>query len=390
MDWVLLVLVIFVTVPLVVLASELFLSLIAKNRPSARLVAHRTSCAILVPAHNEEAGITKTIKSIQDQMRPGDRLVIVADNCADRTAEKARTTGCEVLERFDDINRGKGFALDFGMKHLLTAPPEIVVVIDADCGLHPGSLDVIVYQAERTNRPVQAVYLLNARPNASAKEQISNFAMLVKNRVRPYGLHQIGVPCLLTGTGMAFPWPMFRDAEHGTGNIVEDMKLGVDLALVGTPPLFEPDALVTSDPAPTSLATIKQRTRWEHGHVKTLTTQAPRLLLTGLKKFRASLVLLALDLAVPPVSLLLTTWAFMLVVCAAWWQLEGGWRILPIILTSAFGLNLVALAMVWLKFGRNTVKLITLAKIPWYIVSKIPIYLKLVVSPQKKWVRTDR
>ena len=47
---------------------------------------------------------------------------------------------------------------------------------------------------------------------------ISALAILVKNRVRPLGLHALGLPCLLTGTGMAFPWQVIRKAPatHST------------------------------------------------------------------------------------------------------------------------------------------------------------------------------
>ena len=41
---------------------------------------------------------------------------------------------------------------------------------------------------------------------------ISALAFLVKNQVRPRGLARLGLPCLLTGTGMAFPWAVIRGA----------------------------------------------------------------------------------------------------------------------------------------------------------------------------------
>src|SRR5271170_673250 len=57
---------------------------VAPNQPVRPVVA------VLVPAHNEALGIRGTIESIAAQMAPGDRLVVVADNCTDATAEIAR------------------------------------------------------------------------------------------------------------------------------------------------------------------------------------------------------------------------------------------------------------------------------------------------------------
>jgi cellulose synthase/poly-beta-1,6-N-acetylglucosamine synthase-like glycosyltransferase len=77
----------------------------APRRPGADV-------AVLIPAHNESAGIEATLRCLQAQLRAGDRVLVVADNCDDDTAAVARDAGAEVIERIDAIHRGKGFALD--------------------------------------------------------------------------------------------------------------------------------------------------------------------------------------------------------------------------------------------------------------------------------------
>ena len=56
----------------------------------------RSRLAVLVPAHDEGAVLLQTISDIQMQLRPGDRLLVVADNCTDDTAESrcGRCRGC--------------------------------------------------------------------------------------------------------------------------------------------------------------------------------------------------------------------------------------------------------------------------------------------------------
>ncbi len=71
--------------------------------------------AILISARNEEAVIGTLIDSIAAQDYPAELIttVVVADNCTDKTAEVARLRGAVVYERFNDVEKGKGYALNF-------------------------------------------------------------------------------------------------------------------------------------------------------------------------------------------------------------------------------------------------------------------------------------
>jgi cellulose synthase/poly-beta-1,6-N-acetylglucosamine synthase-like glycosyltransferase len=387
-DWMLIALAGLVAVPFVVLAVEAIASLLPT--PAARTSSSRPRCAVLVPAHDEEAGIAATVRNVRAQLAPGDHVLVVADNCTDGTADAARAAGAQVVERADPGRRGKGFALDFGLQRLAADPPAVVVVVDADCELGPGALDALVRQAAATQRPAQGVYLIGTGREADPRRRLSAFAVLVKNQIRPVGLHRLGLPCLLTGTGMAFPWEVLQKANLGTANIVEDMKLGTDLALAGHPPRLCPAATLTGAAAPDRQSAIKQRTRWEHGHVHTLVTQVPRLLLVGAARLRPSLVGVGLELGVPPLSLLFVGWGVLLIACLMWWQVGGGSWVPVAFLVSAFLLTAIALGLAWLKFGQKMLPFLTLLGSPAYILWKVPVYLKVLGSREKTWARTDR
>lgn len=345
--------------------------------------------AVLMPAHNEAVGIAAVLAALKPQLREGDRLVVVADNCTDETAAIARQQGAIVIERHDPERRGKGYALDFGIRYLETAPPDVVVMMDADCIAQPGTIQHIAQLALQHQRPVQAVYLMEQPAQPSPKSAVSALAFLVKNLVRPTGLHRLDFPCLLTGTGMAFPWRVIQASPLASGNLVEDMQLGLDLAIAGSPPLLCEDALVIGNLPQQTKAATTQRTRWEHGHLKTLLTQVPTLLKAGIAQRRLDLVAIALDLAVPPLSLLVLLWAVCLALTAALvWQ---GATVLPLkLLLLQGGLLLGAIATAWAHFGRETISPQQFAAIPLYIFWKIPLYLAFLVRPQTKWVRTQR
>ena len=103
----------------------------------------RAPMVVLIPAHNEEAGLTETLKASQKGLYPFDRILVVADNCTDNTASIARRNGAEVIERNDPDHRGKGYALDFGVRQLEHNPPGCVVILDADCVPEALALDRI-------------------------------------------------------------------------------------------------------------------------------------------------------------------------------------------------------------------------------------------------------
>ncbi len=345
--------------------------------------------AVLVPAHNEAIGIGTTLKTLLCEVDDPVHIVLIADNCTDNTAAVARSFGVTVVERQDLQHQGKGYALDYGLNYLESAQLDVLVMVDADCVVSPGSLLQIVRLAFWQNRPVQAVYLMEPPVSSSQKDSISTLAFLVKNWVRPAGLAQFGLPCLLTGTGMAFPWSVIRQVSLASGNLVEDMQLSVDLAIAGYPPQFCAEARVTGCLPQQQSSAKSQRTRWEHGHLQTLQTQLPRLLKSALVQKRWDLLVLALDLFIPPLALLVLLWvgAIALALLAA--ALGASWNPVMILLVSGLLLFTAVLAS-WGKFGRSRLPLSTLLSIPLYILWKIPLYFAFLFRRQTQWIRTER
>src|SRR5262245_55395487 len=161
--------------------------------------------AVLIPAHNEGAGILPTIRDVQAQLGPNDRILVVADNCTDDTAAIVRAAGVEVIVRTDAARRGKGYALEFGVQHLRLNPPDVVVIMDADCRLGENALRHLSDSATASGRPVQSLYVMLAPEHAPSGKGVNLFAWRIKNWIRPLGMKLLGLPTQLFGTGMAFP-----------------------------------------------------------------------------------------------------------------------------------------------------------------------------------------
>ncbi len=381
--------ILFLSIPVFVLFFECLLAVLPSFEQKSESENLQPFITILIPAHNEAPGISATIQPLLSQLKAADQLIVIADNCTDETAEISRALGATVLERNNLKERGKGYALDYGLKKIENNPPDVIIMVDADCRVEAGAIQKIAQKAMETARPVQALYLMETPPNPTPKNSVSALAFLVKNLVRPQGLAQVGMPCPLTGTGMAFPWSVIRQISVASGNIVEDMQLGVDLAIAGTPPLFCQEALVTGILPQQQQAATQQRTRWEHGHLQTIRTQVPRLLEASLRQKRLDLLVMALDLCVPPLSLLVMLW-FTVLIIGAIAAISGlSWQ--PAILAALDGvLQITTIITAWAKFGRDTISLATLLSVPAYILWKIPLYFTFIFKPQKEWVRTER
>jgi len=188
---------------------------------------------------------------------------------------------------------------------------------------------------------------------------------------------------------MALPWKLVEQAQFASGNVVEDMQLGIDFALAGRPPLFLPEARVDS-PLPQERAAARtQRTRWEHGHLKTLLTQSPRLAWLALTHRRADLFWLALDLAIPPLALLLTALSAAAVFATAAWLL--GTSAMPALILVSTSVTLAAAVLLgWAIHCRRQVPLRALLSAPFYVAAKLPIYLSFLWKRQQAWIRTER
>src|SRR6185437_4598482 len=94
--------------------------------------------------------------------------------------------------------------------------------------------------------PVQALYRMRTDDGDSNAQRIAQFAWLVINHVRPLGLAKFGLPCQLMGTGMSFPWKLIKTANLASGNLVEDVKLGLELAASGAAPRLCAETYVQS------------------------------------------------------------------------------------------------------------------------------------------------
>ena len=379
-------------VPVAVLLLQVLSAVFAKHFwyfKTVKYAGERPTVAIIIPAHNESLGISATLNSLMPQLTKGDRLIVVADNCNDKTAEVARSHDAEVLERTNLDLRGKGYALDHAIQFLKANPPQIAMIIDADCVASANLVEVLAHQCMQTQKPIQANYSMHFPSADSLKKKIMEFAWVMKNKVRPSGYQRLGLPCQLMGTGMAFVWQDLAQSQLASSHLVEDMKLGLDLARAGKAPQYCAEASVTSLFPMSEEGVASQRARWEHGHLGVIVEEAPKLIMQAIKTGNIKLMIMGLELIVPPLALLMLLVLGLCVLSFVYFVVST--NVLPfsltLVLLAALGLSTL---LAWNSFATHILSFKDLLGAPFILLAKIPLYIKFLVNRQVDWVRSKR
>ena len=350
----------------------------------------RKRVAVIVPAHNESSGLVPTLQDIKAQLATGDRLIVVADNCTDDTAAVAAASGAEVIVRNDPARIGKGFAMGWAITHLSQDPPDFVLFIDADCRLQADLVDGLKRVCHEVQRPVQSLFIMHSAENSPVNQSFAEFAWILRNWIRPLGLRNLRCPVQLMGTGMMFPWSAISSVPLASSHLVEDLKLGLDLAETGRAPYFFPSVKVTSVFPTSAKGTESQRQRWVQGHLATIGRFVPRLLFASARRGDRHLLALALDLLVPPLSLLALLIGGTAILTLAAALLGGSW--MPALIAGGnLAVFFLCVFLAWFKFGRQVFPAREALSFGGFALKKIQFYGRMLAGgAASQWIRTDR
>ena len=375
-------------IPIVTFSLQCFLSLVPGRKNSFERES-LPRLAVLIPSHNEEAIVSGILQDVKSQVQENDRVIVIADNCVDTTAAVARSHGAEAFERFDENDRGKAYALRFALEKLEADPPEVVIIVDADCRISSNALAHLSSKAARLDRPVQGSYIFGEQQDGVASNNASSFTLWFKNHIRPLGSLRLGMPCQLTGSGMAFPWHVIRKVNVANQSLAEDTTLGLELAYAGHPPTFCPEARIDGHVPKEWGTLVQQRRRWEQGYLESILSNAPKMILRSITSFQPKLLWAAFDLCIPPLALLGMIWAGLavLAILMAWF---GGGYLPAILLGGGAVLMGASLVLGWLVHCRDKVPAKVILAMPWFLVRKVAIYASLLLKREKVWLRTER
>ena len=375
------------------LLALLFAARDLRRRAAAAPAARSESCLrflVLIPAHDEEDGIRATLASLASCRYPGERgrAVVIADNCTDLTAERAREAGAEVWERHSSsARRGKGFALIWALQRLQADRGgfDAVVILDADCLVSPNMLSAMDARMRRGACAVQVRYVVD-NPDASHASALRYAAFALMDTVRPMGKQRLGLSCGLFGTGMAFTAELLERAPWTATGLVEDGEYHMRLVDAGGRAEFASEAWISSAMPVSFGKGSDQQARWEQGKLQLIRRWSPRLLSTGLARRDIVRVHAGLEQLVPPQSLIAAGSAG----SALAGLLLGSKRLFSLSLATLTAQIVFVLAGLQLVRAPAQVYCALLAA-PALIAGKLVLYVRLLSGRgPKSWVRTSR
>jgi 1,2-diacylglycerol 3-beta-glucosyltransferase len=344
----------------------------------------------VVPAHNESAGIGETVKSLLAVDYPAElfEVVVVADNCTDDTAEKARAAGATVMVRNNAQERGKGYALD----HVFSAtPPEVdsVVIIDADTLISPNLLRAFAARREQGAKAMQADYAVR-NPDAGWRTRLMAIAFGSFHIVRSRARERLGLSCGLRGNGMCFAMSLLQEIPHQAYSVVEDVEYGLRLGDAGIRVVYTDEAHVYGEMVTSSSASDSQRRRWEEGRKELVSKNAKRLLAAAIAARDKVRLDLALDLLIPPLSSIALGLLLLEVAGLGLVLVTGA----PGVSVAAFGAGLGAVGLYvlrgWSVSQTGVRGLVDLGLAPLYVGWKVLLKLRKPPRKTSEWVRTER
>jgi 1,2-diacylglycerol 3-beta-glucosyltransferase len=357
----------------------------AATTPPPRLVA-------IVPAHDERVGIAATVQSLlaADYPRDRRRVLVVADNCTDDTAALARASGADVLERHDDVHRGKGYALAAAFAAILDAgDADGVTVVDADTRVTPNFLAAL---GARLASGADAVQSGNAVGNADAswRTRLLAIAFALFNDLRSIGRERLGLSCGLRGNGMALSVRVLREVPYDAFSLVEDLEYGLRLGQAGRRVRYAGEAQVRSEMVTGERASRSQRRRWEEGRRQLARAMARRLVVDAFRKRSGLLFDLAADLLVPPLSALVVAACAGLAAATAA-RAYGLVGLAPVVAWAACLAMIAAyVSRGVLLSGAGARGFLDLAAAPVYVAWKLALRLRPAPRTKDTWVRTAR
>ena len=230
---------------------------------------------VLIPAHNEEGCIADALRSVWAQSRPPDRVVVVADNCSDRTAEVARRWGAEVFETAGNRHK-KASALNQALRDVLPEmlDEDAVLVMDADSFLDEGFIEHALCRLSRGRYGgVGGTFVGRSGGGYVGMLQRNEFARYARDVRRKKGK----VLCL-TGTAALLRVGALREVAASRGSaevydtevLTEDFELTLRLRHLGYGVVSPKECTLSTEVMETWEDLARQRLRWKRGAVENL------------------------------------------------------------------------------------------------------------------------
>lgn len=251
-------------------------------RQTRGVFAGEVTVTVVIPAHNEEHRLQRTLDAALAQDPAPRRVIVVADNCTDRTVEIAHAAGAEVVETVGNTHKKAG-ALNQVLPSVLEdcGDNDLVMVLDADTVLEPGFLDAVVghFTADRGLMACCGLFYGERGHGLLGLLQRNEYTRYAREIARRRGKVYV-----LTGTSSVFrshalrmvarrrgvSLPGVQGDVYDTTALTEDNELTLALRSLGALMVSPGACRVETELMPNLRALWQQRIRWHRGALENL------------------------------------------------------------------------------------------------------------------------
>jgi cellulose synthase/poly-beta-1,6-N-acetylglucosamine synthase-like glycosyltransferase len=352
----------------------------------------RRRFVVLIPAHNEEAGLAATLRSLDrvDYPHALVHIAVVADRCDDGTAALAAECGVTCLERRSGPP-GKGSAIAWALDTLQRKGIDFdaLVVVDADTIAHRDLLTAFD-DGLRAGHEVQQGYNYLSNPWDTPFTRIISVTSVLRNRLFYGGKERLGLPAMLSGTGMCFSRRLLERRGWTALSVGEDWEFSATLLLGGDQVHFNQAARVMAAESRGFKQASSQRLRWASGRHAVAGTGAVALFRAGVRRGRPDLCDAALTIVAPTYSAQATL-AFLCLAASWFLSADPAWRLWYVwagsVMTLLAGYFLLGVALTESPSKALAGIVLIPLFLPWRMAIEI---LGLLGYGRKRWVRTSR
>ncbi len=318
-------------VPIGILTMSRVLALVVLARRQRRSAAarppdvdFRPPVSIIVPAFNEAAGISASVRSLADSAYPDLEVVVVDDGSTDGTAQIVRDLDHTLVRLIIQRNTGKPGALNAG---IAASSNEIVVCVDGDTVFEPDTVSHLVAPfAEPGVGAVSGNTKVINRKGLVGGWQHLEYVMGFNLDRRMYE-HLDCMPTVPGAIG-AFRREVLVDLGGVSDDtLAEDTDLTMAVNRAGWRVLYAGDAIAWTE-APADLRGLwRQRYRWSYGTMQAMWKHRRAVLdreHTGIGR-RALPYMLVFQVLLPLLAPIIDLWALYGIVFLDPWPVLAAW-----------------------------------------------------------------
>jgi 1,2-diacylglycerol 3-beta-glucosyltransferase len=343
----------------------------------------------VVPAHNEELLIAGCLRSLLDMDYPRDarRIVVVADNCNDSTAQLVRGLGVECMERVDPKFPGKPRAIAWALGTMNLSDWDACVIVDADSTV---ANDFALGLSELA--PLNNIVF---QPNNLVLNEFESWltrlgGLLGRCRFEvTFPLKQSAGLNIPIGNGMGIGTGLLIRYGWLSYSIAEDSELYAVYTIAGVPIRHAAHASIYSQESRSLGEGATQRRRWLAGRIHAIRDLGGRILRSTHIGWRQKLdIFIELGLTSPVLNLMIA----LSIIAGALLGVRGsaGSFIALSAVASLTGIVVTTLVAIW-RHPQPWRTVFSFVMLPMYAAWRLAVFVSTILTlKDTTWRRTER